>query len=111
MKYLYILWDNAAETRGGPIMEYHNDASAVRAFTDLLKTKDTIVAQHPHDFSLLKVGAINDDTGIITAHDTPETILDGAQWNALEDQAPAFAPAPPTAAAQRAPAGLPINGR
>lgn len=61
MKTLYIVYDDKAQAHLGGIITYAADAAAIRFFTDAVKDKQTIVGQHPEDFTLLAIGALTDD--------------------------------------------------
>lgn len=58
------VFDSVSGKFGTPVT-IDNDASAIRAFCDMVNNKDTIIGQHPADFKLYKVGYFNPDTGEI----------------------------------------------
>lgn len=45
-----------------------NTATALRAFSDACKDTETMLAQHPEDFQLCKIGDYDDQTGNIEGH-------------------------------------------
>jgi hypothetical protein len=76
---LYVIYDEKAENVLGQILTSPRAAAATRQFTELLNSKETIVGQHPADFTLLEIGSIDLTTGIITP-DNPELIYSGKKW-------------------------------
>lgn len=59
---LYAVYDNKAEDIITPFVPLHkHEAVAVREFTELATMKDSRIAQHPEDYSLVRVGYLNDD--------------------------------------------------
>lgn len=56
-----------------------NDATAVRNFEYAVRLKDSILASHPNDFALFRVGSFDNETGTVTASIVPEFLCDAAQ--------------------------------
>lgn len=54
-----------------------NDVSAIRGFKYALQNPDSIMFASPKDFSLMKIGEFDCDTGIITALPNPELVMEG----------------------------------
>ncbi|WNK12984.1 MAG: nonstructural protein [Microvirus sp.] len=79
IKNLYTVRDNIAEQLVGGIIMESNDAPAIRAFYDALRTKGSLLAEHPADFDLLKVGYIDTQDGELEATDIL-TIATGNGW-------------------------------
>ncbi|WNK14161.1 MAG: nonstructural protein [Microvirus sp.] len=79
IKNIYTVRDNVSqELVGGLIME-PSDPPAMRAFYDALRTKNSLLAEHPADFDLLKIGTIDTTTGELEA-DNVLTIATGNGW-------------------------------
>lgn len=66
-RQLYAIVDHKAEDILGPIIIARANAVAVRIFTDLVKSDQNDVGQHPEDFTLVQLGTLNADLTI-----TPE---------------------------------------
>lgn len=82
---LYVLYDLQSETTIGQIVMANRDAAAVRVFTEILSTKDTLPGQYPQHFELRKVGSFDTEMAAITAAETTtQTIYTGKKW--LADQ-------------------------
>jgi len=71
----------------GPIITAHHPAAAVRHFTDLLGDKSTVLASHPEDYQLLRLGTQDEATGLIDNLLDPEPVLTGRQWKQMQDAA------------------------
>lgn len=61
------------------VLTDHNDSTAMRGFKQACTVPDSIMAMHPTDFALYRVGSFNADTGEITSQ-TPELLCDAAQF-------------------------------
>ena len=77
LKSLYIVHDTVAQTCIGGIIQEQHDNSAARAFYDALKSKDSILSQHPDDFRLLRIGEIDDDGNVIPTMGGPIIVATG----------------------------------
>lgn len=83
MRQLYAVLDLKAESLIGGIIQERLDAPAIRAFHDALDSKsNSILSQHPADFSLLLLGTIEEDGRIYPNGDGPQVVATGAQWAA-----------------------------
>lgn len=58
----YSLYDRKTLSYGVPFFAV-TDGSAVRSLTDLAKDQNSMVANHPGDFVLFRVGRFSTDTG------------------------------------------------
>lgn len=81
-KRLYIVYDTVAASIVGEILQALSDAPAIRAFHDALKTPNSLISQHPADFQLLYIGAIEDNGDLLI--DNRAVVATGAAW--LESQ-------------------------
>lgn len=61
------------------VLTDHNDATAIRGFKQAVMVPDSIMALHPTDFALYRVGSFDADTGEIQSQ-TPELLCDAAQF-------------------------------
>lgn len=82
---LFQLYDIVAEQVIGPIIPAAHAAPAVRHFVDLLKDKTTTLAQHPADYTLLRVGEQDELTGTLIPIVPPVPVLTGAAWAATQE--------------------------
>lgn len=83
-KRLYQVYDIVAGTVIGGIVQETNDAPAIRSFTDALRNKDSILAQHPEDYQLLLLGE-QFSSGLINPLPNPEVILTGKTWKEMNN--------------------------
>lgn len=64
-KLIYAIRDKKMELYNSPVL-FDNDAVAIRAFGDLVtRDADSMIHAHPSDFSLVRLGSINLETGVI----------------------------------------------
>jgi hypothetical protein len=81
MKSIYAIYDNVAEQIIGGLHVFPHQAPAIRMYGDIAAMPDSTIGKHPHDFDLIQVGILNDDTTITPVK---ETVLTGAQWSAAQ---------------------------
>lgn len=62
---VFSIYDNKACTFGAPFTFAHV-GQAIRAFGDLANDPQSMCFRHPADFSLVKIGTFDDDTGVMT---------------------------------------------
>ena len=75
-KVYYAVYDRKAEMYSTPFLEI-KDGTAIRAVQDLvINNKDHAFAKHPSDFSLHRVGAFDETTGVITGEIKPNKIIE-----------------------------------
>lgn len=84
IRTLYAIQDTLAESLLGGLHLFITDAQAIRFFGDLCSDKQTSIARHPNDHQLVKLGELDERTGIITAFVAPFTVITGAQWVAAQ---------------------------
>lgn len=63
--YLFCVFDAKLASFNVPFVQ-KTEASAVRAFTDLVRDKRSAVNQHPEDYSLFCVGSFDSASGVLT---------------------------------------------
>ncbi|WNK13190.1 MAG: nonstructural protein [Microvirus sp.] len=78
-KGLYAVRDIVAQTIIGGIIMEPADAPAIRAFYDALRTKGSLLAEHPADFTLLHLGNIDLATGELMYTNTT-VVATGTGW-------------------------------
>lgn len=84
MIQLFQLYDLVAQQVIGPLIPCPHQAPAVRHFIDLLKDKNTTIAAHPADYTLLYIGMQEETTGILVPLSKPVAALTGAAWLASQ---------------------------
>lgn len=66
MYVLLSVFDEKTQVHGPIVME-RSASSAVRGFADHIKAnRNELIAAHPEDFSLVKVGEFDEESGVIT---------------------------------------------
>lgn len=68
---VYSIYDEKAKCFGQPFFMAHN-GMALRAFSDLIQDKNTMVAKHPSDFKLYVLGEFDDNSGGLSTLAQPE---------------------------------------
>ena len=66
IKKLYSVYDKKGQVTLG-IYEQQNDLVAIRDFSLVCKKEDTPIIKFPEDYSLLYLGELDQETGIITS--------------------------------------------
>lgn len=56
-----------------------NDATAIRNFENAVRRVDSLLATHPNDFSLFKLGTYDDVFGSLSPLDAPKMLCDASQ--------------------------------
>lgn len=94
---IYAILDIVADGILGGLYLHKHEAAAVRFFNDIAGDPQTMVARHPSDFNLIRLGFYSGEGGdhnIIPIQDGPgvaggyEVILEGSAWEALNRPAP-----------------------
>jgi len=70
---IYSIFDSAAQAFTQPFF-MHNDGLAIRAFQDNVNASDNNIANHPHQFSLYKLGTYDDSNGLVTPETPPKSL-------------------------------------
>lgn len=90
MKTLYAIFDRIANELVGlrmyTIMCFRTNEEAARYFSDAINDTSSILNKHPSDYTLVRLGQI-DDLGNITAT-KPELVVTGDTLLALQQPAP-----------------------
>lgn len=75
---MYTIYDSTIEKYFSKIFLLHNDAHAERLFQTSVLGGDEAMTASPNDYTLYRIGAYDDDTGIPIGHD-PVRIQTGIQ--------------------------------
>lgn len=75
---LYALHDSKAGTFNSPFPML-TDALAIRSFQQGCLDPQTVMAQHPLDYSLFRIGTYDDETAIIQSECPPEHLITAIQ--------------------------------
>lgn len=81
---IYAVIDTKADAIVGGLQLHRADAAAIRAFGDIASDPQTIIARHPEDFELRRLGFIDINNEIVTPSTESDTIITGAQWKAAQ---------------------------
>lgn len=73
---LYAIRD--AKSTYMQIMEDVNDACAIRNFEHAVRQPDSLLASHPADYSLVKVGTYDNEAGLLDGFVPPVLLVDAA---------------------------------
>lgn len=81
MLKVFAVIDNQAQNIVGNMLTIHrHEAPAIRQFTDLLSDERSMLNKHPHDFDLVQMGEIDEDTMALEPRHA--IILKGSAWAA-----------------------------
>lgn len=80
---IYAIYDNVAKSLAGGLYLHKHEASAVRFFADVASDPQTMVAKHPQDFDLVRLGHLRD---LVITQDYA-TVLKGSTWIAAHTAA------------------------
>lgn len=63
---VFTIYDNKALTFGSPFTFAHA-GQALRAFQDVANDPNSMISRHPNDYSLIRIGTFDEDTGVMTS--------------------------------------------
>ncbi len=75
----FTIFDSKAEIFNTPFF-YPQTSQARRAFGDLVNDSKTAISLHPEDYTLFEVAEFDDQTGIVTPHETPKSLGLGVEF-------------------------------
>jgi len=81
---LFAVYDAKAEAYLPPFT-MHQQAMAIRAFTDAINDPTHQFNKHPGDYTLFNIGAYDDNDAKIVAQKTPHSIGNGIEFVNLEN--------------------------
>lgn len=84
MKRIYGVMDLLSDSLIGPLVLQAHDAPAIRLFTDLLNSPDTIVSKHPKDHALVCFGMLTPTNQVVGIE--REIVMSGETWLATQNQ-------------------------
>lgn len=73
---LYVVFDSKVGVYQMPFFS-QADAAAARTFADAVKQGDSLMSRHPEDFVLIRIGDVEDSTGVVTTPVTPVEVFRG----------------------------------
>ncbi len=79
---IYSIYDTASASYDKPIFS-RADGEIMREFQNICTDKDHPCGQHPEDYSLIRLGNFNDQTGIVVNEDN-ECLATGLEMVALQ---------------------------
>ena len=80
MKFLaFSVYDRAAENYNTP-MFMAAKGQAIRAFDDQANSEDSMINKHPEDYTLFYIGEFDDDTGLLTPANKPQSMGKGSDF-------------------------------
>lgn len=83
---LYVIRDEVAETINQQVYLFKADAAATRFFADVAgeQSRGNVLARHVEDFSLYRLGFLDEDTLEVTLEQPAIVVMTGAQYKAME---------------------------
>lgn len=83
MRFIYGVFDRVAGSVTGGLMLFAADAVAVRTFGDICRDPNTMMARHPNDYDLVRLGILADNGEIGGVEFT--TVITGAAFAATQE--------------------------
>lgn len=81
---IYAILDLLAESYAGTVLHlFKHEAAAVRFFSDVASTPDTMIGKHTEDFALYRLGYIDENNLLVAEH---QLVFTGKQWQLLQKQ-------------------------
>lgn len=71
---LYLVFDENAKAIVGKVVHLNSPVPLIRELTDEANNPDSMIGKHPADYSVYLVGTLDEDTGQLTALDTPQKL-------------------------------------
>lgn len=89
MKTVYAVLDTLAHDVVGPLQFHQHDAAAVRFFTDVAGMQGSMVARHPQDHELVRLGTLvyNPETRQLDFTSDYAVVITGTTWAAAQQAA------------------------
>lgn len=73
---LYAVYDREARIIRGNIMRDHNHITITRQLQEMVNDGKSEFAQHPEAYSLLELGHLDEESGLVEAHGAPLKVFD-----------------------------------
>lgn len=71
---IYAVYDEKAEMFGTPQF-FKSDGMALRTLQDMVTQNESIIANHPEDFSLYRLGDYDDNQGLLFPVERPVLVV------------------------------------
>lgn len=78
---IYAIIDVLAQSIVGMLSIHKHDAPAIRLFGDIASDPNSMIARHPQDFNLVRLGYITEHNHIHAEYDL---IMTGTTWAAAQ---------------------------
>lgn len=79
---IYAVEDTVADQLIGTLTVHKHESAAIRFFTDIATMQGSIIAQHPHDFRLIRLGYITHNRELVAER---SVVLEGEAWAAARN--------------------------
>lgn len=76
LNYIYSIYDRKTQYYL-PVFAMRADADAIRQFAEIVTSSDTPISKYPADYDLVRLGAIDLNTGYIQPETPVGTIVNG----------------------------------
>lgn len=73
---LYVIYDSKSETYTNPTVN-PSRGQALRSFSDAINRGDSVLADHPQDFTLFEIGEWSNETGEGQFYDKKTSVANG----------------------------------
>lgn len=80
---IYSVYDNAAKCYLA-IFTMKTDGEARRWFMDAVSNPETAISRHPSDYTLFRLGSVDDGDGLLVAESAPQALGNGLEYVELE---------------------------
>lgn len=75
--FIYSIYDTASAAYMRPFFQ-QSDGQALRSFSDIANDPNHDIGRHPEDYTLVRIGTFNDQTGKIDP-ENPESLITGLE--------------------------------
>lgn len=80
---VYSIFDVKGKSFANPYFMLH-DGQALRAFSDVVEDKSTVIARHPSDYKLYKIGTYDPTSGVLVGLPVPEFLANASDFAKVE---------------------------
>jgi hypothetical protein len=81
---LFSIYDKKSK-QFNKIIEQTNNMEAIRTFGDIVRDQKTMIAKHPEDFCLMRLGTMNTESGKIGLEEDPLLIAEAMDFKEKEE--------------------------
>lgn len=82
-KVICAVYDSKAETYGMPLF-FRTVGEAIRSFADECNRDGSLVAAHPADFTLMRIGTYDEETGELIQEASYANLANGVEYSGKE---------------------------